>query len=111
MLAALEFSHYVMIALVVILFGAIRPALIMRQPSEWYRLRRLEQKVDLILKHLGIEYHDTIGDLLSEKVKALADDPAQKIAAIKLHREETGCGLREAKEAIEAYLSGPSTTE
>src|SRR5262249_16095288 len=104
-LAALEFSHYVMIALVVILFGALRPALIMRQPSEWYRLRRLELKMDMILKHLGIEYHDTIADLLSERVKALADDPSQKIAAIKLHREETGCGLREAKEAIEAYVA------
>jgi hypothetical protein len=105
-LAALEFSHYVMIALVVILFGALRPALLMRQPSEWYRLRRLEQKVDLILKHLGLEYRDAISDLLSERVRALADDPSQKIAAIKLHRKETGCGLREAKEAIEAYIAG-----
>jgi hypothetical protein len=107
-LAALEFSHYVMIALVVILFGALRPALIMRQPTEWYRIRRLEQKVDLILKHLGIEYRDFMADLLSEKVRALADNPAQKIAAIKLQREETGCGLREAKEAIEAYIAGRS---
>jgi len=107
-LAALEFSHYVMIALVVILFGALRPALIMRQPTEWYRIRRLEQKVDLILKHLGIQYRDAIGDLLSDKVKSLAEDPSQKIAAIKLHREETGCGLREAKEAIEAYIDGRS---
>jgi hypothetical protein len=107
-LAALELSHYVMIALVVILFGALRPALIMRQPSEWYRL--VEQKVDLILKHLGLEYRDTIADLLSERVKALADDPSQKIAAIKLHRAETGCQLREAKDAIEAYIAGRSTT-
>jgi hypothetical protein len=105
-LAALEFSHYVMIALVVILFGALRPALIMRQPNEWYRLRRLEQKVDLILKQLGIEYRDSFADLLSERVRALADDPVQKIAAIKLHRQETGCGLREAKELIEAYIAG-----
>jgi hypothetical protein len=106
--AALEFSHYVMIALVVILLGALRPALIMRQPSEWYRLRRLEQKIDLILTHLGLEYHDTIADLLSETVKALADDPSQKIAAIKLHRQETGCQLKEAKDAIEAYIAGRS---
>jgi hypothetical protein len=108
-LAALEFSHYVvMLALVVILFGAVRAVLIMRQPSEWYRVRRLEQKVDLLLKHLGIEYREFMADLLSERVRALADDPAQKIAAIRLHREETGCGLREAKEAIEAYIAGRS---
>jgi ribosomal protein L7/L12 len=80
----------------------------MRQPAEWYRLRRLEQKVDLILKHLGIEYRDTMADLLTERVRALADDPSKKINAIKLHRQETGCGLKEAKDAIEAYIAGRS---
>ena len=70
-------------------------------------LRRLEAKLDLILKHLGLEYIDpaTTGGL-SEEVKALADDPARKTAAIKLLREQTGLGLREAKYAVEAYMAG-----
>ena len=33
----------------------------------------------------------------------LARDPAQKIAAIKLHREQTGLGLAEAKANIEDF--------
>jgi len=63
--------------------------------------------LDFILKHLGLEYVDpaTPGGL-SEEVKALADDPFRKIAAIKLHREQTGLGLREAKDAVEAYMAG-----
>jgi len=43
---------------------------------------------------------------LSEEVKALADDPARKIEAIKLHREQTGLGLKEAKDAVETYMAG-----
>jgi hypothetical protein len=41
---------------------------------------------------------------LSERVKELARDPGRKIEAIKAYREETGAGLAEAKEAVEAYL-------
>ena len=43
---------------------------------------------------------------LSEEVKALADDPARKIAAFKLHREQTGLGLKDAQDAVEAYIAG-----
>jgi ribosomal protein L7/L12 len=43
---------------------------------------------------------------VSAEVKALADNPSNKIAAIKLHREETGVGLAEAKAAVEAYTAG-----
>lgn len=41
---------------------------------------------------------------LSDRVKELARDPTRKIEAIKLYREETGEGLAEAKEAVEAYV-------
>lgn len=41
---------------------------------------------------------------LSDAVKLLAADPRQKILAIKAYREETGVGLVEAKEAVEAYI-------
>jgi hypothetical protein len=43
---------------------------------------------------------------LSDEVKALADNPGEKIAAIKLHREQTGQSFPEAKEAVEGYLAG-----
>ncbi len=40
----------------------------------------------------------------SERVRAIAQDPKRKIEAIKLYREETGAGLKEAKEAVEACV-------
>lgn len=42
---------------------------------------------------------------LSDRVKELARDPARKIEAIKVYREETGAGLAEAKEAVEAFTA------
>ena len=69
------------------------------------QLVRLEKKVDLILKHLGLEYvEDTPKCLMSPEVQALARDPTWKIEAIKVHREETGVGLKEAKDAVEALI-------
>lgn len=65
-----------------------------------------EQVVAVFKRPFG-EYKDSaIPGGLSQKVKALADAPAQKIEAIKLHREQTGLGLSEAKDAVEAYLAG-----
>jgi ribosomal protein L7/L12 len=42
---------------------------------------------------------------LSDRVKDLARDPAKKIQAIKVYREETGAGLAEAKQAVEAFVN------
>jgi hypothetical protein len=111
MFAVLEFLDFlwiwIMLSVAFTLYAGGRAAYARFQPSDAARLRRLEAKMDLILKHLGIEYKDpaTPGGL-SEEVKALADDPARKIAAIKLHREQTGLGLKEAKDAVEAYMAG-----
>lgn len=41
---------------------------------------------------------------LSERVKAIADDPDRFIEAIKAYREESGAGLADAKNAVEAYV-------
>ena len=41
---------------------------------------------------------------LSERVKAIADDPDRFIEAIKAYREESGVGLADAKIAIEEYI-------
>jgi ribosomal protein L7/L12 len=106
MLAALEFSDYAIIAVIVIVFAGGSAAYAARNGGE-ARLARLERKLDAILRHLNVAYVDPgSAEGLSEEVKALANDPAQKIQAIKLHREQTGLGLREAKDAIEAYVSG-----
>jgi hypothetical protein len=106
MLAVLEFADFVWIALIVILLAGGSAAASRFKPADAARLRRLEAKLDLLLKQLGFEYQgpDTPAGLSAE-VKALAEDPARKIAAIKLHREQTGLGLKEAKDAVEAYIA------
>lgn len=108
MFAALEFTDYLIIAVIVIVFaGGSAAANSIFRPADAARLRRLEAKLDLLLRHAGLVYHDpATPDGLSEEVKALADDPSQKIAAIKLHREQTGVGLKDAKDAVEAYIAG-----
>ena len=107
MFGALEFWDLFWIALFVSLFTAGSAAYSLSRPADTARLRRLEAKLDLVLKHLGLEYHDpALPGGLSEEVKALADDPTRKIAAIKLLREQTGLSLHEAKNAIEAYQAG-----
>ena len=67
------------------------------------RLGRLEHRLNLLLRHFNLE--PTAGTELSDRVKNLADDPSRKIEAIKVHREETGVGLAEAKAAVEAYMN------
>ena len=62
-------------------------------------IARIERKLDLILKHLGIE-DDPCAALPQEVLIAL--ERGNKIEAIKLYREATGAGLAEAKDAVEA---------
>ena len=63
---------------------------------------RVDRKVNLILKQMNITFDEFA--LLSDGVKELARDPTRKIEAIKVFREETGVGLREAKDTIEAFM-------
>jgi hypothetical protein len=65
------------------------------------RLRRIERKLDLIIQHLAIETGETTA--MPDEARRLADK-GQKVQAIKAYREATGADLREAKEAIEAYI-------
>ena len=77
-------------------------------PGHAARLQRVERKLDLILKHLGIDYVEPApGEGLSEQVRALADR-GEKIGAIKMHRELTGAELAQAKQVVEAYLDRKS---
>jgi ribosomal protein L7/L12 len=63
------------------------------------RSRRTERNLVALMAHLGVAGSEPPAP--SEAVRALAADPARKIAAIKAYRAETGLGLLEAKEAVE----------
>jgi ribosomal protein L7/L12 len=103
----LEFSDYAIIAGVVIVFAGgaaftARPAVNL-QPLE-RQMREMQQKLDALLKHAGIELPAPPASDVSPELQMMARDPSQKIAAIKRYREEhPGTGLREAKERIEEF--------
>ena len=62
------------------------------------RIARLEAKVDMLLKHAGLEY-DPLAKVSESVAEAL--HRGEKIEAVKRYREETGVGLAEAKQAVE----------
>ena len=104
LLAVLEFVDYLAVAAIAALVVGGARAL---QPSDQARLRRVENKLDLLLRHLNIEAPAAAVAGLSEEVCRLADE-GKKIEAIARHREQTGTGLREAKDAVEAYMNRPA---
>ena len=86
-------------------------------PDESSRLLRLEQKVDFLFRHLGLDpsqallddgFAPAFGDAFSPSPQS--DLPSafydalrtgHKITAIKIYREFTGAGLKEAKSAVD----------
>jgi ribosomal protein L7/L12 len=63
-----------------------------------YQLNRVEAKLDLLLRQAGLALP---ADPLDTEVRHLLRTN-QNIAAIKLVRQTTGMGLREAKEWVES---------
>jgi ribosomal protein L7/L12 len=61
-------------------------------------LSRIEAKLDLLLKQANIKF-DPYADLPAEVAAAVR--AGQTINAIKLYRQSSGAGLKEAKEFIE----------
>ncbi|MEV4825676.1 ribosomal protein L7/L12 [Micromonospora sp. NPDC049274] len=61
------------------------------------RLAVVERKLDLIMAHLGIREPEP--EAPAEVLQELL--AGRKIQAIKVYREVTGAGLREAKDAVE----------
>ena len=82
------------------LFSGPQPA---GSPSLHRQLQRIEGKLDLILQHLGLEFPEQAQDSWMDEVQALANS-GRKIEAIKVYREATGVGLKEAKDAVEAMM-------
>jgi ribosomal protein L7/L12 len=106
--AVLEFTDFAIIAgIVALVSGGAGSAFAARATREERgRLYRIEQKVDMILAHMGLQYVPPA----QESWQELANDPARKIAAIKAYREQHGVGLKEAKDAVEAYVAGGGRT-
>lgn len=102
--AILEFTDFAIIAAIVVaLAGGTAAARANFSSANRDRLARVEQKLDLLLTHAGLDYTPPA----KAAWQALADDgPARKIAAIRAYREETGAGLAEAKQTVEDYIEG-----
>ena len=107
LLAVLEFGDFAIIAFIVLLFtgGAVYGS---RKDMSLIRLQRqvgeLQQKLDALLKHQGIEMPTPQPSDMSPELQLMAKYPQQKIAAIKLYREENpGVGLADAKRRIEEF--------
>ena len=60
------------------------------------RVARVERKLDLVIDHLGLNGEDP---RMGEVVSLVRTD--KKIQAIKVYREITGAGLKEAKDAVD----------
>ena len=73
--------------------------------AERQRLLMLERKVDFLISELGLEARfqefqaSAIPRDMSDVVALVRQ--GNKIGAIKLYREKTGVGLKEAKEAVD----------
>ena len=61
-------------------------------------LSRFEAKLDLLLQNANLKY-DPYANVSRDVAEALRR--GEKIKAIKLHRQSTGVGLKEAKDAVE----------
>lgn len=71
------------------------------------RLNRLEQKVDFLLNELGLAQKAEVSlpvnnpdNLMLNRIVELLRQN-RKIEAIKVYREQTGVGLKEAKDVID----------
>ncbi|MFI9078901.1 ribosomal protein L7/L12 [Streptomyces sioyaensis] len=88
------------IALLLVSIAMVASATDRRSKTLDRRLQRLEHKVDLLLAHAGIAEPED--PRMAEIDELLAQD--KKIQAIKVHRQLTGSGLVEAKEAVERRM-------
>jgi ribosomal protein L7/L12 len=65
------------------------------------RVSKLERQVNFLLNHLQINYPEETDSEITQEIIELVR-MGRKIEAIRLYRELTGVGLKEAKEAVEA---------
>ena len=65
------------------------------------RVEKLERQVAFLMENLGVEYQDEPNQGVSTEIMDLVRS-GRKIQAIKLFRQETGAGLKSAKEFIDS---------
>ena len=75
-----------------------------RDSRDSRRISHIEYKLKIIARHLGIDDTSEPDPILRELWKG------NKINAIKLYREQTGVGLKEAKDVIDALERGETVT-
>ena len=99
------------LALTIVAFAALGGHGLGRDGGLDARIRRLERSVDRLSRHVGVETEglSTQGQP-SEAVKD-AVRAGHKIEAIRRYREETGAGLKEAKDAVEAWERSSAAEE
>lgn len=88
----MEIAAYILLMALVLQY----PLLESRIKKVQRRADRVERKLDLILDHLDIQ----VAEPGLERVAALLRE-GKKIEAIKVYRQLTDAGLKEAKEAVE----------
>jgi len=104
MFGMLQFWDFFWIWIIVLIAGGTAAYSTFR-PSDKDRLRRLEAKVDLLLKSINVNYHPSTSGELSEEVMSLADDAETKLLAIHLYQQQTGASFTEARVTIEDYIA------
>lgn len=68
-------------------------------------LRRIEQKLNLVIETQGIQLPMELDPaILGEEARELALEN-RIIEAMKVHRDQTGAGLAEARQALDEYLA------
>lgn len=102
MLTPLNAAIFVLGAVVAtfIILGSVALRLIEMRSRMGTLFYRVEAKLDLLLKQANITF-DPYANLPREIVDAV--QAGQMIQAIKLYRNSTGVGIKEAKEFIEQY--------
>jgi hypothetical protein len=90
----MDAAFWLIVAIFLLVVGSSWTAVVRNNGQ---RLGRLERKVDLILTHLGLDPNQGVNLEIMELMKA-----GQKIQAIKLYRQQTGVGLKEAKDYVES---------
>jgi len=86
------------VVLIVVLSLALR--LIEMRNRMGTLLHRVDAKLDLLLRQANIKY-DPYADVPGEVTDAIR--AGKKIQAIKLYRDSTGIGIKEAKDFIEEF--------
>ncbi len=64
------------------------------------RVTKLERQIAFLMENLGVEYEDEPDQVSPEIIELVRR--GKKLEAIKLYREETGVGLKAAKEFIDS---------